>query len=85
MRPQGRGCPLRVIALIEGLLPETRSKAVAVDLGGIEAHGSAIIALLIAWQRHLARQQLSITFLNASDELKAIAAACGVADILPLA
>ena len=47
--------------------------------------GSAVIALLIAWQREALRLEKDFHIVNAPENLRAIARACGVDSILPFA
>ena len=58
---------------------------VVFDLAGCKIKGSAGIALLIAWQRAAARAEKTVSYQNASEELLAIAKACGVEKIVPFA
>lgn len=54
------------------------------DLGGAEVAGSAVIALLIAWQRHAEASDKQVRFDNAPGNLLDIARACGVSEFIPL-
>lgn len=58
--------------------------SVVIDLANVEVSGSAVIALLIAWQRRAASLGIDIQIRNPPDNLIDIAEACGVAEILPL-
>ncbi len=59
------------------------ASAVVIDLGGSEVEGSAVIALLIAWQRRAEKLSKPIKFVNAPPNLLKIAEVCGVSDIVP--
>jgi ABC-type transporter Mla MlaB component len=78
------------------VLIDTLEAPVLIDLVDADVQGSAAIALLIAWQRHLVQKQsvapqgeagesTPLRLLNASPRLREIASACGVEDILPFA
>lgn len=56
---------------------------IVVDLGECQVNGSAVIALLIAWQRNASRVGKEISFVNAPENLLQIAEACGVRHIVP--
>jgi ABC-type transporter Mla MlaB component len=75
-------------------LIDTLQSTVLIDLVDADVQGSAAIALLIAWQRHVVLRQplasqgdgpASLRLLNASPRLREIARACGVDGILPFA
>ena len=65
------------IKLINSLL-----NPVVIDLAEAEVQGSAAIALLIAWQRHITHRQGEVSMIGASETLREIARACGVDGIL---
>ncbi|XOV87279.1 MAG: lipid asymmetry maintenance protein MlaB [Pseudomonadota bacterium] len=56
---------------------------VVFDLAGTEVKGSAVIALLIAWQRQAEKLAKPVRFVNAPPNLLEIAEVCGVRDIIP--
>lgn len=56
---------------------------IIIDLAGTEVHGSAAIALLIAWQREAEIAGKPLLYRNAPDQLLSIAQACGVREIVP--
>jgi anti-anti-sigma factor len=58
---------------------------VVIDLAEADVQGSAAIALLISWQRHVIQRQGEIRLIGASTTLREIARACGVDDILAFA
>jgi len=67
----------------EGIkLIDSLSGSVVIDLAEAEVQGSAAIALLIAWQRHITHRQGEVRMVGASATLREIARACGVDDIL---
>ncbi len=67
----------------EGIaLIDTLQDPVTIDLAGAEVQGSAVVALLIAWQRHCVQRQWSLRFIHASNHLLEIAKACDVEEIL---
>ena len=71
----------------EELLELIRSDAshkLEIDLGGLEIHGTAVIALLISVVRESRKIQKEVLFKNCPENLFAVARACGVAGILML-
>jgi ABC-type transporter Mla MlaB component len=66
-------------------LIDSLSDPVVIDLAEAEVQGSAAIALLIAWQRHITHRQGEVRMIGASTTLREIARACGVDDILAFA
>lgn len=56
---------------------------IVVDLDQCRVEGSAVIALLIAWQRSASQAGKEISFVNAPENLLQIAEACGVRHIVP--
>jgi len=60
------------------------SHKLVIDLGRLEIHGTAVIALLISVVRESRKIQKEVLFKNCSENLLAIARACGVAEILKL-
>ena len=66
-------------------LIDSLSSPVVIDLAEAEVQGSAAIALLIAWQRHITHGQGEVRMIGASATLREIARACGVDDILAFA
>jgi len=66
-------------------LIDSLSGPVVIDLAEAEVQGSAAIALLIAWQRHITHRQGEVYMIGASAALREIARACGVDDILAFA
>jgi ABC-type transporter Mla MlaB component len=67
----------------EGIeLIDTILAPVVIDLAEAEVQGSAAIALLISWQRHVTYRQGEVSMIGASMTLRLIARACGVDDIL---
>ena len=60
-----------------------RAPSPVFDLGGAQVKGSAVIALLIAWQRHANSVGKEISITNSPANLLEIAQACGVRDIVP--
>lgn len=69
----------------DALLASAPGPGLTVDLSGTEVHGSAAVALLIAWQRKAREHELELTLAGAPEKLLAIADACGVRTILPFA
>ena len=60
-----------------------RSAETAVfDFTDVVITGSAVIALLISWQRYALKAELKISFIAVPDNLLAIAEASGLRDIL---
>jgi ABC-type transporter Mla MlaB component len=57
--------------------------SVVIDLAESEVVGSAVVALLIAWQREAGRLGKALCILHAPENLIAIAKACGVDGIIP--
>ncbi len=57
---------------------------IEIDLTGIDARGSAIVALLISLKRESKKCGKQVTFSHSPDGLIAIAHACGVDQILGL-
>jgi ABC-type transporter Mla MlaB component len=66
-------------------LIDSLSGPVVIDLAEADVQGSAAIALLIAWQRHITHRQGEVRMIGASATLREIARACGVDDILAFA
>jgi ABC-type transporter Mla MlaB component len=66
-------------------LIDSLSSPVVIDLAEADVQGSAAIALLIAWQRHITHGQGEVRMIGASATLREIARACGVDDILAFA
>ncbi len=64
------------------LLPAS-GHPVVFDLRGAEVRGSAVIALLIAWQRAARARRSEMSVTGASESLLQIADACGVRKIIP--
>jgi anti-anti-sigma factor len=64
-------------------LIDSMPDAIVIDLGEADVQGSAAIALLIAWQRHITQRDKRVSMINASATLREIARACGVDEILP--
>jgi len=58
------------------------AETVRFDMSEAHVDGSAVIALLIAWQREAEREKKQVKFVNCPDNLLAIADACGVSEIL---
>lgn len=58
---------------------------VTFDLSGATVKGSAVIALLIAWQREARSREIEMSVVGASESLRQIADACGVLGIIPFA
>ncbi len=76
-----------VVGYREELLELIRSDAshkLEIDLGGLEIHGTAVIALLISVVRESRKIQKEVLFKNCPENLLAVARACGVAGILML-
>ena len=60
------------------------SHKLEIDLGGVEIHGTAVIALLISVVRESRKIHKEVLFKNCPENLLAVANACGVAEILGL-
>ncbi|MBQ62202.1 MAG: hypothetical protein CMQ19_09010 [Gammaproteobacteria bacterium] len=69
---------------LAGLISATASHKLVIDLGDIKVRGAVVIALLISLVRESRKVQKELRFQNCPDHLRAVASACGVADILPL-
>ena len=67
-------------SLVE-MISASSTDQVEVELGEIEMQGSAVIALLISVLRESRNLNKSVQFQNPSEELCAIASACGVEEI----
>lgn len=65
---------------VEAVRRETET--VRFDMSEASVDGSAVIALLIAWQREAERENKQVKFINCPDNLLDIADACGVREIL---
>ncbi len=70
-------------SLVE-LISASSVDEVEVELGKLEIQGSAVIVLLISIVRECRSLAKSVVFLHCSEELRAIASACGVDEILNL-
>lgn len=68
----------------EGIELIEKANEPVMDLSEITVAGSAVIALLIAWERHAAKRGKHIKYVHAPDNLVDIARACGVQDIIVL-
>lgn len=68
----------------EGMRLIDEAVAPVIDLSNVTVAGSAVIALLIAWQRHAAKSGKELTFVRTPANLMDIARACGVDDIVRL-
>ena len=66
------------------MISSSDADEIEVELGKIKMQGSAVIALLISILRESRYLNKRVVFLNCSEELRAIASACGVAGILQL-
>jgi anti-anti-sigma factor len=67
-----------------GLISSSASQKLVIDLGEIKVRGAVVIALLISLIRESRKIQKEVRFQNCPEHLRAVASACGVADILPL-
>ena len=65
-----------------GLMDEVSEPVI--DLSDATVVGSAVIALLIAWQRHAAKGDKPLRFTDPPANLVDIARACGVEDFIAL-
>ena len=70
-------------ALLE-LIRSNASHKFEIDLGTLEIHGTAVIALLVSVVRETRKVQKEVLFKNCPENLLAVARACGVAGILML-
>ena len=66
------------------LISAWEPRQLRLELGKIEVRGSAVIALLIWLAREARKLQIDVFFEHSSEELLAIASACGVDKILAL-
>ncbi|MDO3720363.1 STAS domain-containing protein [Marinobacter sp. chi1] len=57
----------------EALIRSARSP-LAVDLAGLEAAHSVVLSMLLCWQRAAGESGATLTFQNASDRLRSLAA-----------
>ena len=60
-------------------------QGVTFDLANTEVHGSAVIALLVSWERKAFELEKPISIINASQHLLEIADVSGVKDIISFA
>ena len=60
------------------------SKALTIDLSGVESTNSAGLALLIEWIRFADSKNCSIKFLNLPEQMRQLAQLCGVDEKLPV-
>jgi phospholipid transport system transporter-binding protein len=78
-------------ATVTGILEQSRGlfaqadEVIEVELGAVERVDSAGLALLIEWLRLARDMNKSIRFSQLPEQMKAIAAACDLDSILPLA
>jgi phospholipid transport system transporter-binding protein len=78
-------------ATVTGILEQSRGlfaqadEVIEVELGAVERVDSAGLALLIEWLRLARDMNKSIRFSHLPEQMKAIAAACDLDSILPLA
>lgn len=69
----------------EGIRLIDEADSPVMDLSNASVVGSAVIALLIAWQRHASKSGKTIQYVHPPANLLDIARACGVDNIITLA
>jgi len=69
---------------LQEMIGSNASHKLEIDLGELEIHGTAVIALLISVVRESRKIPKEVFFKNSPENLLAVARACGVAGILKL-
>lgn len=84
LQVSGRLTMETVNALFGATLEPGAKRVLEVDLGQVEAVDSAAVSLLLSWLRRSQRNNVSLCFSRAPENLLSLARLYGVAELLPM-